>query len=193
MAKEFNIEVEYSNRHIHPSRELVEKLFGEGYELQSEKKLSQGDDFAAQEVVQLVGPNGSIENVRIIGPEREKTQIEILLSDVFKLGIKAPIRISGDIDNTPGLKVVGPMDEVDLESGVIVAKRHIHISNLEAQSLGIEHRATVKLKAGRERGVVFDNVVVRVDEKFNSRAHIDLDEANACGISQGEQGIILIE
>lgn len=193
MSKEFNIEVEYSNRHIHPSRELVEQLFGEGYELQVQKKLSQGDDFAAEETVQIIGPKGSIENVRIIGPEREHTQIEVLLSDVFKLGMEIPVRLSGDIENTPGIKVVGPIDEVNLECGVIVAKRHIHISNLEAQNLGIEHGAIVRLKVGRERGLIFENVVVRVDEKFNSRAHIDLDEANACGISQGEQGIILIE
>lgn len=193
MSKEFNIEVEYSNRHIHPSRELVEQLFGEGYELQVQKKLSQGDDFAAEETVQIIGPKGSIENVRIIGPEREHTQIEVLLSDVFKLGMEIPVRLSGDIENTPGIKVVGPIDEVNLECGVIVAKRHIHISNLEAQNLGIEHGAIVRLKVGRERGLIFENVAVRVDEKFNSRVHIDLDEANACGISQGEQGIILIE
>ena len=193
MAKEFNIEVEYSNRHIHPSRELVEQLFGEGYELQSKKKLSQGDDFAAEETVQIIGPKGSIENVRIIGPEREHTQIEVLLSDVFRLGMEIPVRLSGNIENTPGVKVVGPIDEVNLERGVIVAKRYIHISNLEAQNLGIEHGANVRLKVGRERGLVFENVSVRVDEKFNSRAHIDLDEANACGILQGEQGVILID
>ncbi len=193
MPKEFNIQVEYSNRHIHPSRELVEQLFGEGYELTQEKKLSQGDDFAAEETVQIVGPKGSIEEVRIIGPEREKTQIEVLLSDVFKLGMEIPVRLSGDLENTPGVKVVGPIDEVNLEYGVIVAKRHIHISSSDAQNLGIEHGNIVRLKVGRERGLVFENVMVRVDEKFNSRAHIDLDEANACGISQGEQGVILID
>ncbi len=194
MSREFKVKIEYSNRHVHPSKEFVEKLFGEGYELTKEKKLSQGDDFSAHETVEIIGPKGSISDVRIIGPEREKTQIEILASDAHKLGIEVPIKLSGDLTNSPGIRVVGLVDEVNLESGVIIAKRHLHISEEDARKFGLKNNDIVKVKIEGERALIFDSVVVRVSKEFQTRIHLDTEEANAAGIKkQDEEGLVIID
>ena len=193
MSKEFKSKIEYSNRHIHPSRELVEKLFGEGYELTVDKKLSQGEDFAAKETVEIIGPKGSVVGVRMVGPEREKTQIEILSADAYKLGINVPVKVSGDIMNSPGVRVVGLIDEVDLESGVIIAKRHMHLSKQDSDKFGLKDNDIVKVKIDGERALIFDQVVVRVHKEFQTRVHVDTEEANAAGIKQDDEVSVIID
>jgi len=193
MSREFKVKIEYSNRHIHPSREFVEKLFGEEYELTMEKKLSQGDDFAAKETVEIIGPKGSITDVRIIGPEREKTQIEILACDNHTLGLNAPIKVSSDLKDSVGVRVVGLIDEVNLESGVIIAQRHLHVSSEDANKFGIKDNDIVRVKIEGKRALVFENVIVRVSPNFQTRIHIDTEEANAAGIKQEDEGLIIID
>jgi putative phosphotransacetylase len=185
------VEIEYSNRHIHITKEVLERLFGPGYNLSSEKKLSQCDDFAAQETVTLIGPKGKIENVRIIGPVREKTQIEILKSDAFILGIEAPFKLSGDLNDTPGIKMTSPLNEVDLEEGVIIAKRHLHITPEEAEKNKLKDGQKVQLEIKGERALILKEIIVRIKECFQTRVHIDIEEANAAGIKQNDKGKII--
>ena len=185
------VQIEYSHRHIHVSKEVIERLFGPRYNLTSEKKLSQADDFAAQETVTLMGPKGKIENVRIIGPAREKTQIEILQSDAFILGLNVPLRLSGDLDNTPGIKIISSLNEVDLAEGVIIAKRHLHIPPEEAKKNKLKNGQKIQLEIKGERSLIFKELVVRVKEGFQTRVHIDLEEANAAGIKQDAKGKII--
>ncbi len=170
--------IEYSNRHIHPSKELIEKLYGEGYELNFLKKLSQANDFAAKETVTILGPKGKLENVRLLGPEREKTQIEISKADAYILGLNAPIRLSANLENTPGVKIINELNEVDLESGVIIAKRHLHISPQDAEKYNFKNDQIIKLQVDGERAGILDEIVVRVGEGFQMRVHIDTEEAN---------------
>lgn len=186
------VQIEYSNRHIHPTEELIEKLFGPEYSLTPEKKLSQCEDFAAKETITLIGPKGKLENVRIIGPVREKTQIEILRIDAFLLGIDVPMRLSEDIDKTPGIKITGPLGEVDLEHGLIIAKRHLHLSPQEAKKMSLKHLQKIKLKIKGERALIFDEIIVRVKQGFQKRIHLDMEEANAAGINQNDIGEIMI-
>lgn len=186
------VKIEYSNRHIHPSRELIEQLYGEGYQLNFFKKLSQADDFAANETVTIMGPKTSIEHVRILGPEREKTQIEISKTDAYKIGITAPIRLSGDTEKTPGLKIINELNEVNIESGVIIAKRHLHISPTEAKELNLKDGQVVKLQFNGERAAILDQIIVRIGDGFNMVVHLDLDEANALNINQNDEGELII-
>ena len=186
------VQIEYSNRHIHVSKELAEKLYGDDYQLNFLKKLSQADDFASLETVTIMGPKGKLENVRILGPYRDRTQIEISKSDAFILGIDAPIRLSGDIGNTPGIKIINELNEVNIEEGVLIAKRHLHVSPDDAEKHNLKDGQAVKLKTDGDRALMFDNVIVRIGEGFQLRAHIDTDEANAGNISQNQTGEIII-
>lgn len=185
------VEIEYSNRHVHINRGLLEKLFGPEYQLSIEKKLSQGEDFSAKETLTIIGPKGKIENVRIIGPERERTQIEILKSDAFKLGIEVPIKLSGDLENTPGIKIIGPLGEVDLENGLIIAKRHLHVAQNEAKKLKLKQGQKIKLKIKGERALIFDEIIVRIKEGYTTKIHLDIEETNAADIKQNAQGELL--
>lgn len=175
-----------SNKHIHLSREHVEKLFGQGYELKVLKELSQPGQYACDEKVDLVGPKGTIKGVRVLGPERSETQVEISLSDCFTLGVKAPIRESGDVNDTPGVKLVGPNGEVELEKGVIVASRHIHMSLDDAKNFGVADKDVVKVRTFGQRGLVFENVLVRAREDFALEMHVDVEEGNAAGVKNGD-------
>ncbi len=188
---QMKVQIEYSNRHVHMSKEVLEQLFGKGYHLTPYKKLSQGEEFSAVETVTLMGPKGKLEKVRIIGPTREKTQIEILQSDVFILGIDAPLRLSGDLNNTPGIKIVSDLNELNLEEGVIIAKRHLHISPAEAEKNKLQNGQEIELKVAGERALIFQKIIVRVKEGFQTRIHIDVEEANAAGIKQNDIGIII--
>lgn len=173
--------VEISARHIHLNQADLEKLFGAGYVLKKLKDLSQEGEFAAEETVTLVGPKRKLENLRVVGPVRPATQIEIAYTDAFSLGIDAPLRLSGNIAGSAGVKIIGPAGEVDLTEGVIVAKRHLHINQKEADELGFKNDDLVKVKFEGERGLIFDNIVVRIKPTFHISVHIDTDEANACG------------
>jgi len=185
------IPIEISARHIHLSREDLDKLFGRGYELKFYNKLSQASDFAAAEKVIIAGPKGSFPAVRIIGPCREKTQIEISATDARFLGVDAPLRISGDIRGSAGIRIKGPKGEARLKEGTIIAKRHIHLNQKEAAKLKIRGGKKVSVEIKGPRGAVFREVTVRVGEKYKLSMHIDTDEANAAGVKDGEQGIIV--
>lgn len=174
------IPIGVSNRHIHLSREDLDFLFGQGYELTKIKDLKQPGQFAAKEVVTIQGPKGSIEKVRILGPLRDETQIEVSLTDGFKLGIKAPIRESGKLENTPGIKIIGPKGSVETSKGTIAALRHIHMDKETAKKLELNDKDIVDVEIKGKRKGILGNVLIRVSDKYVLEMHIDTDEANAC-------------
>ena len=188
---EKKILVEVSARHVHLSREDLDILFGEGYQLTEKKPLSQPGQFAAEERVTVVGPKRSIERVSILGPERAKTQVEISRTDAFSTGIKAPIRLSGDTKGSAGCKLVGPEGEINLDEGVIVAKRHIHMTPEDAEAYDLEDGSIVSVRVEtKHRSLTFSDVILRVRDDFRSAMHIDTDEGNAAGVGKDQIGII---
>jgi len=188
-----SILIEASGRHVHLSHEDVKTLFGEGYQFTKVKDLSQPGQFACAERVTLIGPKRSIENVVILGPERKETQVEVSLTDCSVLGIKAPVRLSGDIEGTPGIEIFNPQNghSVTLDKGLIVAKRHIHMTPADAKKLNIEHGEIVSVRVSGERQTTFNEVDVRVSEDFATAVHIDYDEANACGLGKDSKAEIV--
>ena len=178
---ENKILIETSARHIHLTAEAVEILYGKGAELTVKKELSQPGQYAAgNEKITLVGPNGKTLAVSVLGPTRPANQVELSFSDARVLGLKdVPVRESGDVANTPGLKMVGPAGEVVIDEGVIIAKRHIHFTPAEAAEAGVSDKEIVKVKVVSDRTTIFDDVVVRVNPAFAAAMHIDTDEANA--------------
>ena len=175
--------VEISARHVHVTEETLHILFGADHDLTVKKELSQPGQFASNERVDVVGPKRTLSNVSILGPCRNADQVEISATDARSIGIAAPIRESGDLDGTPGCKLVGPCGEVELSSGVIVAKRHIHLDPATASELGVEDKQVVSAKIDTpERSLIFGDVVIRVSEKFCPAMHVDTDEGNAAGI-----------
>ncbi|HWR08876.1 MAG TPA: phosphate propanoyltransferase [Sporomusa sp.] len=180
------IPVGVSNRHIHVSAEHLATLFGQGYSLTKEKDLKQIGEYAAKETVTLVGPKGIIAKVRILGPVRNFTQIEISRTDGFSLGIAPPLRDSGQIEGSAGIVVVGPMGAVTLRQGVICAARHIHMQAADAQRLKVADGERVTVKLAGPRGGTFDNVLIRVHPNFRLEFHIDTDEANATELKTGD-------
>ena len=185
----FMVPIGVSARHIHLTQEHVEVLFGEGYQLTKRKELM-GGQFAANEQVTIVGLKlRAIENVRVLGPVRSKSQVEISATDAIKLGVRAPIRLSGDIEGSAPIAVVGPKGVIYLDEGCIIAKRHIHMAPKDAIAAGVRNGDIVSVKADNERGTVFNQI--RVDESFTLEMHIDTDEANAAKISTGETVTII--
>ena len=182
--------VETSARHVHLSREDLDILFGKGFELTFKKDLSQPGQFATNERVTVVGPKREIANISILGPVRKQTQVELSATDARSVGIPIVVRESGDLAGTPGCKIVGPCGEVEISEGVIVAKRHIHLTPDSAAEFGVEDKQIVSVEIkGTGRSTVFGDVVIRVSEKFAPAMHIDTDESNAC-LSIGEGYII---
>ncbi len=174
--------VETSARHVHVTQEDLETLFGKGATLTNKKDLSQPGQFACVEKVDVVGPKKTISGVSILGPVRPATQIEVSLTDARTLGVTPPVRESGDIAGSAGCKLVGPAGEVELKEGMIVAKRHIHMTPEDAKVFGVSDKEIVSVKlAPCSRPLVLGDVVVRVSEKFALAMHIDTDEANAAG------------
>lgn len=174
--------VETSARHIHLTQESLEKLCGEGYQLEVKKELSQPGQFASNTKLDLVGPKGTIKGVSILGPVRNLNQVEVSATDARSLGVKAPLRESGDTKGSASIKIVNPVNgnELDLEEGCIVAKRHIHMTPKDAEEAGVKNGDIVKVATGGEgRHVIFDDVVIRVSEKYALAMHIDTDESNA--------------
>jgi len=171
--------VETSARHVHLTAEQVETLFGKGHKLTVKKMLSQPGQFACEEKVDVVGPKNTIRNVSVLGPERKAAQVEVSLTDARTLGIAAPVRESGDIADTPGVKLVGPAGELTLAQGVIAAKRHIHLTPDEAAAFGLADKEIVTVRLDTARPLIFDDVVVRVRSDFAAAMHIDTDESNA--------------
>ena len=185
------IEVEASGRHIHLSRQDIDTLFGVGYKLTKAKDLSQPGQYACTERVTVTGPKGSLKNVVVLGPERKASQVEVSLTDALALGVKAPIRQSGDIEGTPDIIVSNGDREVRLTQGLIVAKRHMHITPEDAVKFNVTDGEIVKVKVFGLRPLIFDDLVVRVSKDFKTYIHIDYDEANACGFTKGTLGMII--
>lgn len=175
-----------SGRHVHISATDRDKLFGAGYALKIRNPLSQPGQYACEEKITLAGPKGRIEGVRILGPERPETQAEVSVTDTFRLGIEPAVRMSGDIEGTPGCTLIGPKGEVKLEKGVIVAARHLHISDGEAAAYGLKSGDIVRAKKTGDREIIFGNILVRAGKGHSLELHMDTDEANAAGIKSGE-------
>lgn len=176
-----------SNRHIHLSKEDLELLFGEGYQLTKLKDLGQPGQYAAKETVKILGPKGSFEAVRILGPVRDMTQVEVSLTDGFILGIKAPIRESGKIDNTPNILIEGPNGRVEKNGGAIAALRHIHMPPQIAEEYRLKDKEMVSVQTQGIRKTIYENVLVRVSDGYELEMHIDTDEANASGLKNGDR------
>lgn len=182
-----------SNRHLHLSKDDLNALFGEGYALNPQKALSQPGQFAAQETVTLVGPKGHFENVRVLGPVRKRTQVELSVTDCYKLGIKPVIRDSGQHEGTVGLQIVGPVGNVELETGVMVASRHIHLHTNDAQAWSLKDGDRVRVKVESQRPMVYEDVLIRVSDQYQKEMHLDLDEANAALIDPQSYGVLMEE
>ena len=185
------IPVAVSARHVHLCRATLDALFGAGYELRPKHPLSQPGQFAAEETVTLVGPRGSLERVRIVGPLRNADQIELSRSDEMQLGIDAPLRVSGDLARTPGMELLGPAGRVRLEHGVVTPVRHIHMAPEDAQRFGVQDRQRVRVAVDSNgRDLVFDDVVVRVSPQYRLELHLDTDEGNAAGATEGTTAVL---
>jgi len=184
------IELEASGRHVHVTKQQALTLFG--HELTPQRELSQPGQFLAKERLTVLGPKGKFEKVAVLGPERPEGQVEVSLTDARTLGIAPPVRLSGDVKDSPGAVLEGPVGTVTLQQGVIVAKRHIHMTPKDADAMGVKDRQVVKLQVYTDRPTIFDDVVVRVHPSFQTRVHLDYDEANACGFQAGDLGRILI-
>ena len=185
--------VEISARHVHLSEADLAVLFGADHKLTFKKELSQPGQFASEERVSVVGPRNTLNNVIILGPTRPETQVELSLTDTRTVGITPVIRESGDIENTPGCTLVGPKGELTIEKGVIVAKRHIHLTVKDAEYYEVADKQVVSVKIKTdERSLIFDDVVIRVRDDFARAMHIDTDEGNAAGISGSAYGEIIV-
>lgn len=185
------ISVGVSNRHVHLSQYDLVALFGREYVLSKVKDISQPGQFSCKETVTLAGPHGVIEKVRVLGPVRKESQVELLRADCFKLGIKALLKMSGDLEGTPGITLIGPRKSVYLPRGVIIAKRHIHMLPEEAKRFGVTDGQLVSIHAAGPRGGDFDNVVIRVTTTSALECHIDTEEANAMNLENGSKITII--
>lgn len=182
-----------SARHIHLSPQDLEALFGKGYQLQVLKPLSQPGQFAARETVAVHGPKGSFPTVRILGPVRGDTQLEISATDARAMGLQPAFRFSGDIDGTPGFTLEGPRGKVPVARGAIIAKRHIHMHTTDADAFGVQNKQLVRVRTSGERALVFEQVLVRVSDQYRLEMHIDTDEGNAGAIRDGDLGELLVD
>jgi putative phosphotransacetylase len=177
----YEVKIGLSNKHMHLCQEHIDILFGAGHQLTPMKDLVQPGQYACEEKVDIVGPKNTLKGVRVLGPARPETQVELSLTDARTIGVKAPVRESGKLEGTPGCKLVGPAGEVELEYGVIAALRHVHLSAAQAEEAGVKDKDIVSLRIEGERAVVFENVLVRSGEKHEGEVHIDTDEGNAAG------------
>ncbi len=179
------VEVEASGRHVHLCREDIDTLFGPGYQLTRVRELSQPGQYVCEERISLTGPKGTLKNVVILGPERKETQAEVSMTDCLALGIKAPVRLSGDIKGTPGAVFSYGDRQVVKDKGVIVAKRHMHITPEDAEKFQVKDGDALKIKVFGSRPLIFEDTIARVSPDFHTDVHIDYDEANACGFRKG--------
>jgi propanediol utilization protein len=188
--EEPRIPINVSARHVHLTQEHVEVLFGKGHQLTVRSKLSQPGQFACEEAVRVVGPKSALNHVRVLGPVRDETQVEISRTDELALGIDAPIRASGALDGTPGLRLEGPAGAVDLKRGAIQAARHIHMSPDDATQFGVKDKDWVMVRVPGGRGIIFDDVLVRVNAQYRLDMHLDTDEGNAADLHPGATGVL---
>lgn len=183
------IELEASGRHVHVTQEQAIRLFG--HDLTQARPLSQPGQFLANERVSVVGPKGKFDGVAVLGPCRKEGQVEVSLTDAKSLGISPPIRLSGDVEQSPGVTLVGPQGTVTMNQGMIAAMRHIHMTPEDAKLQNVRDGELVRLKVLTDRPLIFEQVAVRVSPKFCTYAHLDYDEANACGFHKGDLGMIV--
>ncbi|MFI5346890.1 MAG: phosphate propanoyltransferase [Elusimicrobiota bacterium] len=183
-----DIPVGVSNRHCHLTREHFKILFGAAAEPKRVKDIKQPGFYAAEELISVQGPKGVVHKIRLVAPYRDHTQIELAVTDAFMIGLNPPVRESGDVKGSAGATLVGPAGKVDIKEGVIVAQRHLHFSPSEAKALGVASGEVVRVRAGTGKGrsTVFEDVVVRVSDKYSLEFHVDTDEANAAGIKTGD-------
>ena len=186
------VKVGVSARHVHVTKEDVKVLFGEGYELTKKIDLSQPGQYACNEQVIIEGPKGTIERVRILGPERSKTQVEVSKTDSFSLGIKPPVRNSGDLEDAENIKIIGPKGTIE-KPAAIIASRHLHINPTDAEKLGIINKDFVTIKVDGEKPGILENVYVRISEDFVYEVHLDTDDANAFLIKNGDEVELIIK
>jgi propanediol utilization protein len=185
------VPIEVSARHIHLCKKDLELLFGKGYELKKMKDLTQPCDFAAHETIVVQADHKRLTNVRIVGPVREKTQIELSITDAISLGTMPPVKMSGDLKGTPGVILIGPERRVHVQEGMIIPQRHLHLNEKEARQLKLKNGTSVSIKVEGERAIVFENVEVRVRKDYKLCLHLDTDEGNAAGIARKGEGIIV--
>lgn len=186
------IPINISNRHVHLKREHLDILYGKGYELTKLRDLMQPGEFASNELVTLVSSGGIIQKVRILGPLREYTQVEISLTDSYALGIKSlPVRDSAQHEGTPGITIVGPKGSLSLGQGVIIAQRHIHMHTVDGERFGFKNGDWAKVRVEGSRSLIFEKVLVRVRSNYVLEMHVDMDEANACALRPGDYGRIV--
>ena len=181
--------LEASGRHVHVTAQQAQALFG--HDLTPDRDLSQPGQYLAKERVTVVGPKGKFENVAVLGPARKAAQVEISLTDARLLGLKPPVRLSGDTKNSPGYTLTGPCGSVTLQEGVIAAQRHIHLPPQDAARFGVRDKQVVKLQTFTSRPAIFEEVMVRISPDFAAAVHLDYDEANACGFANGDWGRII--
>ncbi len=189
VIKNIFVELEASGRHAHVTKEQALTLFG--HPLTPKRELSQPGQYLSNERVTVVGPKGKFENVAVLGPERPEGQVEISLTDGKVLGITPPVRQSGDVKGTPGITLIGPMGQISLAQGLIIAQRHIHMTPEDAARMGVRDKQVVSLQTYTQRPTVFQELVVRVSPQFQTYVHLDYDEANACGFQAGDLGRLL--
>jgi putative phosphotransacetylase len=187
----YKVEVGISNKHLHLSDADVEKLFGAGYKLTVKKDLKQPGQFASDELVDIVGPKGTLKGIRVLGPTRKESQIELAQTDARTVGLSLPVRESGVLDGSPGVKLVGPKGELELKKGAIIALRHIHLSPAQAKEAGVKDKDWVTVKTSGSRPLIFEDVLIRSGDAHTREFHVDTDEGNAAGIKNDDTVEIL--
>ena len=189
----FKVPVGVSNRHVHLSQEHIDALFGAGYSLTKMKDLSQPGQYACNETVTVIGPKGSMAGVRVLGPARKASQVELSATDTFKVGVKPPVRDSGMLDGTPGVDLEGPKGRVTLDQGVIIAARHIHMTPEDASKYSLKDGDHVRVAVPGPRGGILEHVLARVHPSYALDLHCDTDEGNALSISNGQKLEVLLD
>ena len=182
----YKVEVGISNKHVHLKAEDIECRFGKGHALTPIKDLKQPGQYAADEKVDVTGPKGTLKGIRVLGPARPETQVELAYTDARAIGLTPPIRESGKLDDSPSVRLVGPAGEVELEKGAIVALRHIHLSEAQAAEAGVKDKELVDVKTFGSRPLIFQDVLIRAGSAYEREFHVDTDEGNAAGIGNGD-------
>ena len=182
----YKVTIGISNKHVHLSEADLGKLFGAGHKLTVKKELKQPKQFAAEETVDVTGPKGTLKGIRVLGPTRKESQVELAATDARNIGLDLPVRESGVLDGSPGVKLTGPAGEVNLAKGAIIALRHIHISSAEAQEAGVKDKDCVTIKTFGSRPLIFEKVLIRAGDAYSNEMHVDTDEGNAAGIKNGD-------
>jgi putative phosphotransacetylase len=183
----YKVPIGISNKHLHLSNADLEKLFGPGHTLTLKKELKQPGQFASDELVDVVGPKGTLKGIRVLGPTRPESQVELAMTDARQIGLKLPVRESGKLDGSPGVKLVGPKGSVELPKGAIVALRHIHLSPAEAAEAGVKDKDWVAVQTTGTRKLIFQDVLIRSGDAHKREFHVDTDEGNAAGINNDEE------